>query len=216
MSLTLPGNFMVKKGLFIVFEGIDGSGKSTQIKMLYDKLSLLNMNCHLTAEPSKRPIGRMIRDVFSENLHMDNLVVAGLFVADRLDHLLNQHDGMLKMLNNQYHVLCDRYYLSSMAYQSVFAPMDWIIQSNALSRNLLKPDITFYLDADAELSLQRIHVQQRTKEIYETLDNLQKVRANYFKAIELFRDTEKIIVLNANDSPDNIAKKVWEEMEAIL
>lgn len=102
-------------------------------------------SCHLTCEPSERPVGKMIREIFSGKLPMDNLVVAGLFVADRLDHLVNKEDGIINLLGQNTHVISDRYYLSSMAYQSVFAPMEWILKANDQARQMLKADITFTL-----------------------------------------------------------------------
>ncbi|HNA65969.1 MAG TPA: hypothetical protein PKZ51_14700, partial [Saprospiraceae bacterium] len=89
---------MNNPGKFIVFEGIDGSGKSTQCKLLHRKMNQYFGSCHLTCEPSERPVGKMIRDIFSGKLPMDNLVVAGLFVADRLDHLVNKEDGIINLL----------------------------------------------------------------------------------------------------------------------
>ena len=127
----------------------------------------------------------MIRDIFSGRLPMDNLVVAGLFVADRLDHLVNDEDGILHLLEKPMHVISDRYYLSSMAYQSVFAPMDWILQANDHARRMLRADITFYLDIAPEKGMERIHKGRGSREIYEALGHQITVRENYMKAMKM-------------------------------
>ncbi len=196
------------RGKFIVFEGIDGSGKSTQARMLYDYWISKGVSSYLTCEPTKGPIGKMIRQIFSGELQMDNLVVAGLFVADRLDHLTNPEYGIMKMLDQGINVITDRYYLSSYAYQGVFAPMEWIIQANARARELLKPDITFYLELDPSHSMHRINSNRSSKEIYENLDIQKKVSENYIKAIDINNDEENIIIINALLTQIEIFKKV--------
>ncbi|MEP7195483.1 MAG: dTMP kinase [Saprospiraceae bacterium] len=204
------------KKLFIVFEGIDGSGKSTQSKILHNRLVKLGYPSHHTAEPTKRPIGKMIREVFSEKLIVDELVVAGLFVADRLDHLLNHEDGIIDKLSSGEHVICDRYYLSSFAYQGVFTPMEWLIQANAKAIELLRPDITFYIDLDPKVSMQRINKERTSKEIYETLENLILVRNNYLKAIKLFEQKEKIITIDGSQGLETISEMIWNSVEELL
>ncbi|MCC6815050.1 MAG: dTMP kinase [Saprospiraceae bacterium] len=204
------------KGKFIVFEGIDGSGKSTQAKLLAEFLNSMNLKNHLTSEPTKRPVGKMIRQIFSEELTMDNLVVAGLFVADRLDHLTNSEDGILHFINQGKHVISDRYYLSSYAYQGTFAPMNWIIESNQMARTLLKADITFYLDLNPYESMKRIQAQRESKEIYENLEILKKVHANYQEVIRIFRSDENIVVLDANLPSDELSNIICNKVIQIL
>lgn len=72
---------------FIVFEGIDGSGKSTQARLLHEKLTINGVANFLTAEPTNRPIGKLIRDIFAHRLYGNDATIAALFVADRLEHL---------------------------------------------------------------------------------------------------------------------------------
>ena len=85
----------MKKNLFIAFEGIDGSGKSTQLKLLKQKFEQAGSKVYTTAEPTESPIGKIIRDIFSHKMEADHRTIAGLFVADRLDHLLNKTNGIL-------------------------------------------------------------------------------------------------------------------------
>ena len=86
------------QNLFIALEGIDGSGKSTQTKLLAAKLEAAGHKVHITFEPTDSPIGKIIRDIFNHRMEADHRTIAALFAADRLHHLLNKEDGILKML----------------------------------------------------------------------------------------------------------------------
>ena len=112
------------KGKFIVFEGIDGSGKSTQIKLLYKYLTSKGVPCYTTFEPTDSPFGSLIRQCLSGRIETDDKTIAGLFVADRLDHLYNAKCGLIEKINSGITVLCDRYYLSSYAYHGAFMDMN--------------------------------------------------------------------------------------------
>ncbi len=182
--------------MFIVFEGIDGSGKSTQAKLLAARLTAAGYKVYLTFEPTDSEIGKLIRKIFSGERPADEHVIAALFAADRLDHILNTTNGIKKKLEEGYIVICDRYYLSSYAYHSVHVDMDWVIQLNSVSAQQLKPDFCFFIDVDVETSMQRIADNRTTIEPYETSDNLRKVRENYFKAIEKSHSNENIIIVN--------------------
>src|SRR5690554_4018885 len=110
--------------LFIAFEGIDGSGKSTQIALLRSRLESLGYQVHQTCEPTTGPIGRMIRDIFSGKMEGNHHTIAGLFVADRLHHILNKKDGLIAQLTRGHVVLTDRYVLSSYAYQGAHVDLE--------------------------------------------------------------------------------------------
>ena len=120
----------MRKGLFLAFEGIDGSGKSTQIRLLNDRLLKEGCRVYQTCEPSGGPIGSQIRQILTGRMKADSRVIAALFAADRLDHLLNDINGMAARIEEGITVLTDRYYFSSYAYHSVDVPMDWVIAAN--------------------------------------------------------------------------------------
>ncbi|MCR8556128.1 dTMP kinase [Mucilaginibacter sp. BJC16-A38] len=202
----------MKKNFFIAFEGIDGSGKSTQVKLLKEKLEAAGLKVYVTCEPTDSPMGKMIRDIFSHKIEADHRTIAALFVADRLDHLLNKTNGILKMLEDGYTVITDRYYLSSYAYQSPYMDLNWVIQANSLSAGLLRPDLNIYIDISPEISIERINKGRTSVELYETIGNLKNVRDKYFEIIELLKNEEKIFVTNGNQAPGGIANEIWTEI----
>ena len=205
----------MKKNLFIAFEGIDGSGKSTQVKLLADTLEKEGHKVHVTCEPTSSPMGVLIRNAFNRKMEADHRVIAGLFIADRLEHLLNKTNGILKMLAEGYTVITDRYYLSSYAYQGVHMPLDWVIQANSLSADLLRPDLNIFIDIPPDISMQRLNKGRTSLELYETLENLNNVRKCYFEAFDLLKSKEKIFITEGNRVPELIATDIWDEISGL-
>ena len=115
---------------------------------------------------------------------------------------------MQAMRDNGYHIICDRYYFSSYAYQGVHMSMDWVIKANALSADLLRPDLNVFIDVSPELAMERIHASRPDREMYETLDNLRKVRDQYFKAFDLLKETETVVVINGDEEIEKIHSEV--------
>ncbi len=206
----------MKRNFFIAFEGIDGSGKSTQVALLKAKLEAAGLKIHTTCEPTDSPTGKMIRDIFNHRAEADHRTIAALFVADRLDHLLNKKNGILKMLADGYTVITDRYYLSSYAYQSPHMDLNWVIQANSLSAGLLRPDLNIYIDISPELSIERLNKSRGSIELYETLDNLENVRNKYFEVMELLKSEEKVLVTGGDRLPEVISNEIWNKIESLF
>ncbi|MCR4726827.1 MAG: dTMP kinase [Clostridia bacterium] len=188
----------MKRGKFIVFEGIDGSGKSTHAALLKEKLEASGEKVYLTAEPSEGEAGKLLRRCLRGESDLPEEAIAGLFMTDRLDHIKNPNGGLLSRLEKGEIILCDRYYFSSFAYNGAYAPLDWVMAINALPRALLRPDLTLFLDIPPERFLSRIENRSET-ERYEKLEVLKRVRENYFAAFEKFPD-ENVAVID-NDKP---------------
>jgi dTMP kinase len=205
----------MKKNLFIAFEGIDGCGKSTQVKLLTDNLKKAGYKVYSTFEPTDSPIGSVIRSIFNHRIEADHRTIAGLFVADRLDHLLNKTNGILKKLEDGYTVITDRYYFSSYAYHGTHMPMDWVIEANALSADLLRPDLNIYIDISPDISMQRLSSGRSSMELYETLENLKNVRDKYLEAFEQLKSKEHIFMTDGNRSPELIAADIWDKISPI-
>lgn len=204
-----------RKNLFIAFEGIDGSGKSTQVKLLADNLKNAGHKVYTTSEPTEGPIGSLIRNIFNHKMEADHRVIAGLFVADRLDHLLNKTNGILKKLEEGYTVITDRYYFSSYAYHGTHMSMDWVIEANSLSADLLRPDLNIYIDIPPEVSMKRLSSGRSSMELYETDENLKNVRDKYAAAFEQLKFKENIFITDGNRSPEIIAADIWNEISRL-
>ena len=204
------------KNLFIAFEGIDGSGKSTQVKLLAENLSKAGHKVYSTFEPTDQPIGAMIRSIFSKKMTADERTIAALFAADRLEHLLNAHYGMLQKLAEGYTVITDRYYLSSYAYHGVHVPMDWVITLNEPCAALKRPDLTCFLDISPEVSMQRIVKSRENIELYETLENQKNVHNKYFEAMALVKAQENFVHFDATQQPDLLAQEIWVKVKELI
>lgn len=202
----------ISRGRFIAFEGIDGSGKSTQIELLSNRLKEKGIYCYTTMEPTDSPIGSLIHQIMTGRIKTDNKVIAGLFVADRLDHLLNNVNGILAKIQEGTTVITDRYYFSSYAYHSVDMPMDWVIQANAQSKEILQPTVTIFVDVNPDTAIERIAKNRFHQELFEKKSRLVKVREKYFEAFEKLKDTERIVVIDGNRSPEEIAEDIWREV----
>ena len=201
------------KGKFIAFEGIDGSGKSTQIRILAERLKMQGDTCYTTMEPTDSPIGSLIHQIMTGRIKTDNKVIAALFVADRLDHLLNDVDGIVSKVNEGITVLTDRYYFSSYAYQSVDMPMDWIIQANEQSCQILRPTVNIFIDTDPDIAMERIARNRFHRELFEKKSRLIEVREKYLEAFEKRKDVEQVMIIDGNRSEREIAEDIWEKLQ---
>ncbi len=200
------------RGKFIAFEGIDGSGKSTQIQLLSEKLLEEKIYFYTTMEPTDSPIGSLIHQIMTGRIKTDNKVIAGLFVADRLDHLLNDVNGIIGKINEGITVISDRYYFSSYAYHSIDMPMEWVIKANSQSSALLKPTVTVFIDVDPDVAVERIAKNRYQKELFEKKSRLIKVREKYYEAFDKLKDEEKVIIIDGNRSVSEIADDIWKEV----
>lgn len=204
------------RGRFFALEGIDGSGKSTQLRLLAQRLEQAGHPCLTTCEPTGRPMGKLLRQVLTGQVHCDNRVVAPLFVADRLDHLLNEEDGLCQAVERGLTVLSDRYYFSSYAYQSVDLPLEWVIEANRPCAELLRPTATLFIDVEPELALERIAQNREGTELFETMERLTRTREQYFRAFEALKEEERVILLPGNQSVEAIAQAIWEQVETFF
>ena len=204
------------RGRFFALEGIDGSGKSTQLPLLARRLEALGRPCVQTREPTGGPMGALLRQVLTGQVDCDSRVVAPLFVADRLDHLLRKGDGLLALVEGGTDVLCDRYYFSSYAYQSVDLPLEWVIEANRPCAHLLRPTATLFLDVDPALALDRIARGRDHTELFETRERLERTREQYFRAFERERDRERVLILPGDRPPEELARDIWAQVLPLL
>lgn len=199
----------MEKGKFIAMEGIDGSGKSTQIGRLLQRLAGGGVRCRATREPSDGPVGGLIRQILTGRTQADPRVLAALFTADRIDHLVNDVDGLEKQIGEGVTIVTDRYYFSSYAYQGADVGMDWVIGANELSANILRPTVTLFLDVPVETVLERIRKGRSHVELFEKEERLRRTRALYFEAFERLKDVENVVVLDGSGTEDEVAERIW-------
>jgi dTMP kinase len=168
---------MTQEGRLIIFEGIDGAGTTTQMARLLQHLRQRDVPVHATSQPSGGPVGRLLRALLSgAAAPVAPEALALLFAADRRDHLARE---ILPHLRAGVHVLCDRYVLSSLAYQTVHgAPRDLVAAANAGVR---APDLTLFLDVPADVAARRRAVRAGQPEMYE-IDAVQRAVSDTYRA----------------------------------
>lgn len=202
---------MSAKGIFIVFEGIDGAGKTTQVDLLAQNLASLGREVSLSAEPTTLATGKAIRRALSGEEKKSECEMAAMFVLDRIAHNINSEIGIRALTERGIDVISDRYYYSSLAYQGTATDYEWVKAMNINSPEIRRPDLCIYLDLLPEESLERISRGRESLEIYENLEKLTAVRAKFLSVVEdLRRDGESIYVVNAARAAEDIAKEIFE------
>jgi dTMP kinase len=203
-----------RAGVFIVFEGIDGAGTSTQIERYAAHLRREGRGVHVTREPSTGPIGVLLRQVLNGRLILPSAghaeVMALLFAADRLDHLGAE---IVPHLQNGSVVLSDRYDLSSLAYQSISGSVDgrsaagvveWI---RSLNRAAQRPDVTVLLDVDADVAAARRQRRGGAPELFDGAALQARLAVAYRNAEELVPG-DRVLHVDGNPSSDEVSAAV--------
>ena len=201
----------MERGKFIVFEGIDGSGKSTALNAAAAALEKNGIAFSSTREPTGGRIGEIISAFMTgaEGYDFDERTVAALFAADRLDHLLKK-GGVLETLAGGVTVLCDRFWLSSLAYQSTAYGMDRVWELNAGISGLIKPDLTLYYAVNADTALRRIGSRGGQPEYYERRDRLERTLACYGRAAAMRRSEDNIVDIDGSMPEKEVADRTSE------
>lgn len=207
---------MAKQGRFIVFEGIDGSGKTTQLGLLSERLKAQGVAVCETREPTDGPVGALVNQILKKRLTADESVTATLFAGDRLDHLTNEHNGICSKIKQGIHVLSDRYYLSSYAYNGSKVPLEWVMKLNEQAARLLRPDAHVFVDVPPELAVSRILSNRFETELYETTENLRAVRNQFFQVFEMVKNEETIIIVDGSRTQQEIAEEIWEKTKSLF
>lgn len=213
------------QGKFIVFEGLDGSGLTTQAELLRGWFLKRGVEAYLTKEPTDGPAGAMIRLALANRLTsgirqpagllsadgLDEHALALLFAADRLDHLATD---ILPKLASGIHVICDRYYLSSYAYQGLTAELEWLRAINSKCR---RPELAIFFEVPVAICKKRMDRQRWHVELYEDPERLQKVRVSYAAAIRaLTLEGEQIDSLSGTHAIQEVHRAVVSRVRRIL
>ena len=201
---------------FVVFEGIDGAGTSTQINILKEKKEAERF--FFTAEPTDSPTGKILRTVLKGNVELDPRTSAYLFAADRAEHLWGKSGsncGIEKKCSDGKIVISDRYFFSSLTYQSVTCGEEL---PRLLNSAFPLPQILFFFKISPEISLKRVDVRGE-REIYEKIDFLQATEERYEKLMDEYESKNtgmKIVRLDASKSKEEVSAQIWQELSKLL
>jgi dTMP kinase len=195
---------MAKKGIFLVIEGLDGSGKTTQAALLAEKLKKTH-SILLTAEPSHGKTGSFIREcLLYENKRLPIESEALLFAADRVEHMYSE---VKPALDEGKLVICDRYIYSSLAYQGNSGlSLEWIKNINARA---LQPDICIFIDVPPEKVIERL---QRKKSVMETLETQCRVREVYMKYVE----KGELVRVDGDKEKAQVAEELYKTVSGLI
>ncbi|MFZ5925475.1 MAG: dTMP kinase, partial [Bacillota bacterium] len=210
------------RGKFIVIEGIDGSGVTTEAHKLKEYVTTkLNLPVHLTKEPTDGPVGGLIRTILARRVgapsrngkfeSVDPRCLALLFAADRVDHL---ETDIRPKLEGGVVVICDRYYLSSLAYQSLNVERRWLEQINS---KCITPDLTIYLQVPPLVAERRRNQARWHVELYEETQKLEKVAENYLEAIaDLRKRGQRVEIVDGNRPMREVQRDVIALVKPLL
>jgi dTMP kinase len=201
-------------GRLIAIEGLDGAGTTTQVRLLHGRLGR-SAHAHVTHEPSEGPVGLVIRMVLEHRIRVDDATLAALFAADRMDHLYRAEGGILAHLRQGTHVLTDRYYLSSLAYQGMSLDWQWIWDLHA---RCVRTDITLFIDVPVDVCLARIAAGRGGHhDLFENQNALTRARERYMAAIARLQGAgETIAIVDGSASPEQVHAAIWAHVAPLI
>lgn len=195
---------------FVVFEGLDGTGTTSQIRLLQEAFASRGRQnaVYFTCEPTGSPIGKLIRKVLSGAVGFDAQTIAYLFGADRCEHIYGK-EGILEQLQAGKAVFSDRYLFSSLAYQGLDAGKEL---ARAINAPFPLPEYLFFFDLSAKTAMKRIEKRNIPREIYEKEAFQQKVADAYEAIFRYYAETApdmRIIRIDAGQTIEEIHKNIW-------
>jgi dTMP kinase len=199
----------IKKGFFICFEGVEGSGKSTQAKLLYKFIKKnITKNVILTREPGGTLFSEKIRNLMLDNkTKVDSLTDFFLLMAARNEHIINKINFYLK---KKFIIVCDRFFYSTLAYQHYLEGMDkkFIFNIQKKIFNKVHPNITFLIDINTKESKFRIKKRTKKTNRFDKLSNyhFNKIRNGFLKISKIFKN--KIFLINGSKTLNEIRNEI--------
>lgn len=197
-----------ERGRFVVLEGLDGAGTTTQADLLAGALrARRGVEVELTHEPTDGPIGAVLRQAIEGRLTLDPAALALAFAADRADHLFNPVNGVLAALEAGRWVVSDRYVLSSLAYNGGGATTrEWLSEVN---RHAVAPDLTVFLDVDPETCLTRIGARSSAEELFHSRDRLITIDRSYRELIDAGHVRGPLARVDGSGPIASVEQAIW-------
>lgn len=203
------------RGRFIAFEGLDGSGKSTVFSHLARRLEAEKIPHGFTHEPTEGAIGKKIYDIlYGRAAMVSGRELQRLYIEDRKEHIETFIEPALK---NGMLVLCDRYWLSTLAYGMLTEPKEVFIELHRkiLGNNFLLPDFTILLDLPASLAMERLGKSSRSLDFFEKVGKQERIRSHYLELASSAIDPN-VAIIDAALEPSAVAESVWESLKSHL
>jgi dTMP kinase len=191
---------------FIVLEGLDGSGTTTQRELLTTLLTSRGVPVAPTCEPTRGPVGNLIRNILRRETAVRPETLARLFAADRAEHLGSEKEGIHVLLEAGKLVLCDRYLFSSLAYQSLETDFDFVLSLNA---DFPLPQILFYIDTPLAVCAQR-RQNRSGVDLFEDTAVQERVARSYERVLNFYASTTmRIVRVDGTLSSEKIRDHIW-------
>lgn len=198
----------------MAFEGLDGAGTTTQLTLLAERLRASGVAVTATKEPSDGPLGAILRDAIEGRKRLDPTSLALAFAADRASHLFDPGGGIVARLERGEWVLCDRYVLSSLAYQPEDGiDRDWIARINAFA---VEPDVTVFVRTDLDRCVARIAARGDEHELFHSRERLRGVGERYREELGGGRWLGELVLVDGNPSIAEVAREIWSRIAAGL
>ena len=198
-------------GRFVVLEGIDGSGTTTQAARLAASLRAAGHAVVSTREPSDGPLGVVLRQALTRRLvGLSDQALALLFAADRLDHLASVVEPALAEGKV---VVSDRYVLSSLAYQGMRLPLSWVETLNAAAR---PADLTLYLEVDPRTAARRRQGRGGAAELFDADEVQRAVARAYGRVVRKHARAQRVVRVDGRAAPDVVARENLSRVRTVL
>jgi dTMP kinase len=210
-----------QRGRFVVLEGIDGSGTTTQVARLADRLRAARVPVRATREPSDGPVGTLVRQVLTGRVVVPGgrapgwATMALLFAADRMDHVESEIEPFIAEGGV---VVSDRYDASSLAYQSISSgfeakgAVEWI---RSLNRYVRRPDLTVVLDLSPDVAAERRLHRGEAAQLYEQ-NEVQRALSVFYRELASHMPSDRVVVVDAGGSVDEVHARVWAAYEKVF
>jgi dTMP kinase len=209
---------MTKRGRFVVLEGIDGAGTTTQVGRLAERLRAARVPVRVTREPSDGPIGTLVRQILTGRMIVPGgrapgwATMALLFAADRMDHVEAEIEPWVSEGGV---MLSDRYDASSLAYQSVSSGADtkgaveWI---RSLNKHAARPDLTIVLDLSADIAAERREARGEAAQLYEQ-NEVQRALVAFYRDLAKHMPQDRVTIVDAAGTVAEVHDRVFAAYE---